>query len=319
MSTSPAQTELLERERRWTRPAGIAGVLGALAIQAGFIVNGTALDGDGSAERLLEASTGDADGQLLLGLIVAALGFILLAVPLTYLFAAARARSERVLRQMVGLGIAGALMMGAGLVANHFSYLDAADTFAASEAERAEEPAAGEDDGKQGAQEPPTEEESEDAEDEADDRARDAQREASGATLSGLLVRGGALAFAVGFLYTALWAMRTGLLTRFWGSLGMASAVVLALFFLYFFTLIWFLAIGFFLLGLWFGGRPPAWDAGRAIPWPKAGEQAGEAAEDSVEGHGRELTERSLPEAGEDDAGEPAPPSEPPRKRKRRQ
>lgn len=289
------------------RPAGVAAIFGALAVQAGLIVGSSALDGDGTAERLLEASSGDADGQLLLGVIISAAGFLALAIPLTFFFTAARARSERVLRPLVAMAAIGSVLIAAGLVLNNVSYLDAADSFGASEAQREAQPA----------------ESSEDAEEEADDRAEDALGDASGATASALLVRGGALLFAIGFLYTSLWCMRTGLLSRFWGSLGMASAVVLALFFLYFFTLVWFLAMGLFLLGAWFGGRPPAWEAGTAIPWPRPGDEAAEAERESVEGHGRELSERPLPEDGEggfDAPGpdEPAGPSEPPQKRKRR-
>ena len=305
------------------RPAGVAAIFGALAVQAGLITGGSALEGDGTAERLLEASTGDADSQLRLGVIISAAGFLALAIPLTHFFNAARARSERVLRPLIGMAVLGSVLIAGGLILNNVSYLEAADNFAASEAQREAQPAEG-----AGAAEPKDstgDESAEDAEDEADDRADDALGDASGATASALLVRGGALLFAIGFLYTSLWCMRTGLLTRFWGSLGMASAVVLALFFLYFFSLVWFLAMGLLLLGAWFGGRPPAWEAGIAIPWPRPGDDAAEAAPESVEGHGRELSERPLPEddgeggydaPGPDEPG--GPPGEPPQKRKRR-
>ena len=68
--------------------------------------------------------------------------------------------------------------------------------------------------------------------------------------------------------------MRTGLLTRFWGSLGMALGVA-ALLLLVQFTMIWFIYFGLLLLGRLPGGRPPAWAAGEAIPWPTPGEKAG--------------------------------------------
>lgn len=299
------------------RPVGAMALLGAIAIQAGFIVNGTALDEDGSADRLIEASTGDADGQLLLGLVIAGLGFVALAPALTFLFSAAKARAEKMLGALVAFAIVGALMIGGGLILNHFAYLNAADDFVAAEQQREAAPQAP---GGEGAEEQGTaaeEQTDEDAEEEADDRARDAQRDAELGSLSGLLVRGGALLFGIGFLYTSLWSMRTGLLSRFWGSLGMAAAVVLALFFLYLFTLVWALAIGLFLLGAWFGRRPPAWESGTAMPWPKAGEQPREDPEDAVEGTGRERTELPLPE-GEVEAPRDEPPGPPPRKRKRR-
>lgn len=308
------------------RPAGIAAIVGSVAFQLGLYVGGGALDGDSTAQRLLEASNGDADGELLLGVIVSGLGFLLMGAALTHLFLAARARSPRVLRQLVALPLLGAVLVASGLVLNNFTYLDAADSFAASEAEREATPA-----------EPETEqssdgESSEDAEDEADDRAEDALSDASGASAAALLIRGGALAFAIGFLYTALWSMRTGLLSRFWGSLGMASAVVLALFFLYFFGLVWFLALGLLLLGAWVGGRPPAWEAGAAVPWPKPGEQpdardalAGQDRDETVEGGGREIGRGEGDPGGGPDAPGPDAPGpdeplagEPPQKRKRR-
>jgi hypothetical protein len=66
--------------------------------------------------------------------------------------------------------------------------------------------------------------------------------------------------------------MRAGLLTRFWGSLGMALGVA-ALLSLVLFTLIWFLYFGLLVAGLVPGGRPPAWAEGKAIPWPTPGEK----------------------------------------------
>ena len=348
------------------RPAGIAAILGAVAVQVGLIVGSGAIDADGTAERLLEASKGDADGQLLAGVVISGVGFLLLAIPLTFFFRAAMARSERMMRGLLPLGAIGAVLIAAGLVLNNSSFLDAADDFAASEAQREAQPAPSQGQGDQGGSQqnqpggggggaaeeearpdqggtttvqPTTTTEtdtagaaSEDEEDEedADDRADDALADASGASASAILVRGGALAFAVGFLYAGLWAMRAGLLTRFWGSLGMASAVVLALFFLYFFTLIWFLAMGLFLVGVWFGKRPPAWEAGVAMPWPKPGEQPPDEGDGPIEGQGRELGGPGENGDGEPGPGGGPPPGgpdpdqgpggggEPPRKRKRR-
>jgi hypothetical protein len=49
---------------------------------------------------------------------------------------------------------------------------------------------------------------------------------------------GGQIGFVVAMFYTSLHAMRTGLLTRFWGSLGMALGAVSFIFFQ--FALLWF-------------------------------------------------------------------------------
>ena len=53
-------------------------------------------------------------------------------------------------------------------------------------------------------------------------------------------------------------------------------------------VLVFILALGLLIVGAWPGGRPAAWEAGRAIPWPKPGE-----------------------EPPEEDAGPPGPEDEP--------
>ena len=73
-------------------------------------------------------------------------------------------------------------------------------------------------------------------------------------------------------VYSCLWAMRFGLLSRFWGSLGMALGVA-ALLLLVQFCLIFFIYFGLLLVGKLPGGRPPAWAAGEAVPWPTPGER----------------------------------------------
>jgi len=76
-------------------------------------------------------------------------------------------------------------------------------------------------------------------------------------------------------IYTSLHAMRTGLLSRFWGSLGIALGAVSFIFFQ--FTLLWFVYLALLLLGWLPGDKPPAWEAGEAVPWPSPGERmAGE-------------------------------------------
>ncbi|MBA2546407.1 MAG: hypothetical protein H0V15_05940, partial [Solirubrobacterales bacterium] len=94
--TLPDRAEILERERRFSRPAGIAAILGSVLTIAGLFIRGLALEGDSTSELLLDAATGDSDGQLMLGAVVSGLGLILLAIPLTFLFVATRDRSERV-------------------------------------------------------------------------------------------------------------------------------------------------------------------------------------------------------------------------------
>ncbi len=101
----------------------------------------------------------------------------------------------------------------------------------------------------------------------------------------------GLLALLVAAVYTMLNAQRVGLVTRMMGGVGIALAVLSVLplplplpgpILLVF----WFGFLGMLLLGRLPRGRPPAWDAGVAIPWPRPGEPAAEA---PIEGTAREV------------------------------
>ena len=106
-------------------------------------------------------------------------------------------------------------------------------------------------------------------EDEASNAIKDASLHGA-ATVFGLA---GGLGLVVALFYTCLWAMRVGLLTRFWGSLGMAVGVA-ALIGSSPFTLLWFIYFGLLLLGELPGGRPPAWEAGRSGPLADPGRES---------------------------------------------
>jgi hypothetical protein len=106
-------------------------------------------------------------------------------------------------------------------------------------------------------------------------------------TIAGLLFPA-LLAMIVAVVYPSLHAMRVGLLTRFFGTLGMAIGVSV-LFIGLFGLFLWMLGLGLLILDRWPGGRPPAWDAGEAVPWPRPGEEPpqqetdeGEAEEETV-------------------------------------
>lgn len=78
-------------------------------------------------------------------------------------------------------------------------------------------------------------------------------------------------ALLIGLIITSLNAMRAGLLTRFMGILGIIAAVLFVipvgsapLVVLIF----WMGALGMLLLGRWPNGDPPAWIKGEAVPWP---------------------------------------------------
>lgn len=299
-------------ESRWAMPVAVATFLAVvLMIGAAFV---SSVSGSGDAE-ILRSVDAHRSSVTISGL-MQALGFALLAVPLVYLFRAVRARSDRVRGQLIGLVIVAplflALSTGLSIGARHeaasqFVHSEAKSTVSQSEAHEkctAEQ----KEEGRKAFAEEFEPEKGEtplaacEREKREDDEASNALGEASLAPfVSGFGIAGG-LGLAVVLFYCCLWAMRTGLLTRFWGSLGMALGIA-ALLGLILFTLIWFIYFGLMILGI---GRPPAWEAGEAIPWPTPGEKAAAELEQPVE----------APEP--DEAGDGDDPSER-RKRKRRE
>jgi MFS family permease len=144
----------------------------------------------------------------------------------------------------------------------------------------------------------------------ADDLNKDSGLLTAGAVLQTIA----ALSLVFGLIYTNLWAMRTGLLSRFWGALGMAFGLFLIfpLFPAIPGIVLWFAVLGLMFLGLWPRPLPPAWAAGEAVPWVRPGDDIGPPPErpgpgGTVEGSGREVSEEPLPENGAPSAPGAAP------------
>ena len=81
----------------------------------------------------------------------------------------------------------------------------------------------------------------------------------------------GSLMLGIAFVLIALNAMRAGLLTRFLGILGIISGVLLVVPLgspLPIVQCFWLFALGLMFLGRLPSGIPPAWQTGRAEPWP---------------------------------------------------
>jgi len=241
-------------EERWSRPVAVATFGSILFIVAAIVVASQfgGADGDSELLRNVEAHR----SAQLVSSILQAIGVGLLAAPLYYLFRAADARSETMRSQLVGVVIAAPLFLAILAILSGVSTLHAASEFVSDEVPRlmAKGVALGSD--------------------RANDIATDAITEAPLRPLAAGFGLGGQIGFAIAMLYTTLHAMRTGLLTRFWGSLGMALGAVSFLFFQ--FTLLWFIYFGLLLLGAVPEGKPPAWKSGEAEPWPTPGEKAAE-------------------------------------------
>jgi len=260
-----SRAETLAWESRWALPVALATLLAVALVVVATVVN--SVSGDGAAEVL--RSVDENSGSATLSGLMQAAAFALLAFPLAYLFRAARARSDRVRSQLIGLVVVAPLFLAASTGLSVIAQQEAADEFVAGEAKstltraEAKQECRDEDDPPESCVNRKVE----------DDEASNARSEASLAPLTTGLGIAGALGFVVALLYTCLWAMRTGLLTRFWGSLGMALGIATLLGLLPF-LLIWLIYVALLVLGKIPGGRPPAWEAGEAIPWPTPGEKA---------------------------------------------
>jgi hypothetical protein len=289
----PDRQAALERERRWALPAALSALGAVACIVAAIIVAAQVGGGDGDSELLRNVDANS--GTQILSSVLQAIGMALLAIPLLYLFRAAEARSSAVRGQLVGVIVAGPIFLAISAILIGVSTINAAEDFVANEVPQLLDRGVGLES------------------DRADDVAEDSISDTSLRGLAAGFGLGGQLGFAIGMFYTALHAMRVGLLSRFWGSLGMALGAVSFLFFQ--FTVLWFIYLGLLIAGWFPGGRPPAWAEGRAIAWPSPGEEAARSMEEGDDSGGTSI--EAPDEAGAGDDGEPPAGAEP-RKRKQR-
>jgi len=172
------------------------------------------------------------------GGILVGLASLLMLIPLRYLFLAIQARNPQLGRGGIVATVAGCLLSGIGFLVYTVAFSAEASAFA-------------------------------DREVQTSGAARDA---ISTSTIQAatIVYQLGRFGLALALVIICLNAMRVGLLTRFFGVLGILSGVLLVLpidqpgiirsFF--------FISLGLMLLGRWMGGRPPAWSTGTAVPWP---------------------------------------------------
>jgi hypothetical protein len=336
--TRPSKEELLAFQARWMRPAGICAILGGFVI-VGALPLQPSVGGDNDAEKLTDFHNQSTDlivGQgILIGIAV------LLFIPALYvLIRSAQGRSERIRRGMISLAFIGPVLFSLSGVLVSAGLNDVASKFveqAPAKERQAREQAAAATAPKAQPKTPSgttsgttttpqttttTPRTPEQAAGKArDDLASDLLDDSSLLKVGSLVRFVGLLSLVFALIYIPLWAMRTGLLTRFWAMLGLALGVSLLLVPIGIFGLVlWFVLIGLMLAGWWPVPLPPAWDAGEAIPWPSRGgglgpAPAGTEPPDTVEGSGREISEQPLPD---DDAGEAQPGESQGQRRKKR-
>lgn len=286
--------EVLAWESRWSVPTGIATFVGVIAAILSLVLL-SGVHGENSAELLVSGH--EHSSSVILASIVEAIGFLLLTAPLYFLFRAALARSDRMRRQLVGVVIVAPLFFALSAVLTGIALNEASSQYVKGEAkstltvEKAHEECVKEQSEKgtksfaekyDSGPSPLADCEKTEREDNEASNARSEAMLTAPATGFELAGRIG-LAFALG--YSCLFAMRVGLLSRFWGSLGMALGVA-ALLLIPQFTLIFFIYLGLLLLGKLPGGRPPAWAAGEAVPWPTPGERMAKELEPKGDGSG---------------------------------
>jgi hypothetical protein len=238
--------QILERERRWARPAAFA----AIAVPVLYIVAtavGQSVDvPDGlPTDQIVTVATDS--GTIFAASVLRALSALAFLPALYLLFRAAQARSERVQGPMIGFVFLTPLALAISTIVLYAGQDQLATDFVTDSA------AGG------------------DVYNLFDDLLGDNTLVTVGQALTQLA----GLALVVTMVYVPLQAYRVGLLTRFFGTLGMAFGVIALLIpqIGMLPLVIWFGWLGFVILDRVPRGRPPAWDAGVAIPWPRPGEE----------------------------------------------
>lgn len=306
------RSQVVTWEERWRTPTVLA-TFGAVALLLASVVIGASLGGGGEAASLRDLH--DHASTVTLVSVIQALGFLLLAMPLFYLFCAVKERSPRVRSQFLPLIMLAPVALSVAAVLNGVAANDAATAFVNGKgtssltraeatkecrAEQSDDASAfGDEFGKgSGALSDCATTKIE------DDRAEDAIKGTSMRKVAELVQLAALLALAFAFIYCCLNGMRIGLLTRFWGALGIAIGAA-SIFGLYQLGIIWFIYFGLLVAGWLPGGRPPAWAAGEAVPWPSPGERV--AAD--LEGPDEESDEDSEGDDSEGANGSAPPPS----------
>lgn len=333
--------DVLAWESRWSLPTGLL-TFGAVVI---LVISAIVIAGvNGTRESELLVSAMEHTSSVTISSVLEAIGFLILIAPLYFLFRAALSRSGGKMKsQLVGVIVVAPLFFAISGVLNGIATNEAANTFTKGEAKSTLSVEKGREECRNEEREKGTKAFGEkydtgtsslkdcEAAEQEESAAENALSEASlrdAATGFGLA---GRIGLAVALIYCCLWSMRLGLLSRFWGSLGMALGVA-ALLLLVQFCLIFFIYFALLLVNKLPGGRPPAWAAGEAVPWPTAGERMakelepkdpdGEGFGDDGPGDGSDPGLLEAPEPGEapepDGDGSAGPEGSGPQRRKRK-
>ena len=188
--------EILAAERRLAIPVSVITIFAVVLFVVARFLLADATEADNDAELLRAIDQNQ--GQFMASYVIQAISVALLALPLTYLFRAAARRSDNVNRALIGAVIAGPVFLGIFFVIDGIVGMNAASDFV------------GMDFGPNA---------------DIEKIAEDAKPEQDLSSLAAGFSIAGALGLAAGMGYTCLQCLRIGLLSRFWGSLGIALGV----------------------------------------------------------------------------------------------
>lgn len=255
-ATTPNVEESLAWEAQWAPRAAIVAILAGLATIAGTLISNIALRGrpqvtinDGLADLadptskhgLLEPLLLHLDDKMLPftgGQIITALAGPLTALALIYLFRATQSRNAAFGRgALIALVAGGVASLVGGIVGPTAVAMSVSDFVSSA--------------------------------DHSTRAAHDALQP-SAALTAGLIAFIGRIALGLGLVLVSLNAMRVGLLTRFMGILGIMAGAFMAFPFIQLpiVQAFWLVGLGVLFLGRMPNGTPPAWETGRAEPWP---------------------------------------------------
>ena len=244
--TTPASEQLAWEARRGPFAAA-AAVLSAVLFLGGNVYLSVAV---GQQPRGIDQQLAVLDREstdYLLAALLLGGAYLLLGVTLAFLYKAVKHRRPQLPTAAFALTVFGAIVAPAGAVVTQIAAQDLAAEFLKSGPRTVA-------------------------------RANDLRRDSTALqTVSGFGFAAN-LALGLAMVLICLNALRTGLLSRFMGALGVGIGILLAvpligsrlvpLLFLF-----WLGALAAVLLNRWPGGRGPAWETGEATPWPSVAEQ----------------------------------------------
>jgi hypothetical protein len=252
--------EQLQWEARVGRPAAVAAFAAGVLLLAGtFVLQSIFKDRDhvkALPDFLL--SVNDKPGTLLVSGILLALSALCLIGVFYYLFRATIHRLPQFPRWFLYLILIGPVFYAFSQVIGAIDRADVAQTFADKSSQIGDCPAivgqAGE------------------------DCANDLLRDQVNPVVVGLSLAG-SVATAFLFVMLPLRARRAGLMSQFMSILGVVAGALMVLRLMPLVPEIvqafWLGAVGAIFLGMWPGGRGPAWETGEPVPWPSAAQRRG--------------------------------------------